>query len=42
MIFYVHKVEKFNWRDLRYIFFTKWRFLAGVLYDISSPRSGKV
>ena len=70
MIFYVHKVEnfnsrtlryfifmkwtrelhnifcprsgKFNWRDIRYFMSIKWKSLAGQIYDISCPQSGKV
>ena len=33
-MFYVHEVGKFNGKDLRYFMPTKWKALAGVLYDI--------
>ena len=41
MIFYVHEVENFNWRTLRYFIFTKWKCLARKLYEIIFPQSGK-
>ena len=42
MIFHVHQVEKFFWRTLLNFMSTKWKLLAGELYYISCPRSGKV
>ena len=33
-MFYVHEVEKFNRKDLRYFMSAKWKALAEELYDI--------
>ena len=33
-IFHGHKLEKFNWRTLRYFMSTKWNVLVGGLYYI--------
>ena len=37
-IFHVHKVEKFNRKDLQYFMSTGWKSLTGEAYNISYPR----
>ena len=34
MLLHVHKVENFNWRNLLYLTYRKWKSLTGELYDI--------
>ena len=41
-VFHVQEVEKLNWRTLLQFMSTTWQILAGELYCISCPRSGKV
>ena len=40
-IIHVHKVEKFNWRTVRYFMFTKYKSVTGDIYDTLCPQSGK-
>ena len=40
-VIHVHKVEKFNWRTVRYFMFTKYKSVTGDIYDTLCSQSGK-